>query len=640
MDATLGRLTVDILGNLNPLNAALASARSSLRSFAGLGSSLTRMLGFGMAAGVGASVKAAIDLEATYSQLRKTTGLTGVELEALKGKLQSIATTMAGVSLGDVNDIAVMAGRLGITGVGAIGQFTESIAKIKIALDDIPAEEAATHIAKMLNQFGLGVGDVERFGSALNKLDDSSTASGREILDVTRRLSGAAATMKMTAAETLALGTTIIDAGIHAEVGGTAVSRLIGKMATDTKKMAAVAGVSTEEFAAAFKGSPIRALQMFGEGMAKMAPEERLKALKDLKFGGAQTGMPLLQLVNILPRLATNLATANREWGTMASLNAEVAIQAGTTKAQLQLLWNNIVLGASAFGDRFLPAIRVVTGALPAIQSAFADLAATPYAAQFAENVSMGFGSMAEFVQSAIDTVVASIRNWDLILEDAGLRVEQALVNVGDVFGFLRDSAGVFLDWFGANWASIIGDAIRVTIGFLDNFKNYFIGVFNALQAAFTAGSLEEALAGLAGAVMTPLDVARGAIKTAAPDMPSLEFRDTTSDRRAALAEEMLARERAAQDKAKGAKAEGGDQKIPGQPGEEATGLAPGGGSKKSPFMALQDLSKSLQEGALKGGPEERTAKGVEQMVGLQQQAVDLQKAAMNKPPMPGIAAA
>jgi hypothetical protein len=594
MDATLGRLTVDILGNLNPLNAALASARSSLRSFAGLGSALTRMLGFGMAAGVGASVKAAIDLEATYSQLRKTTGLTGVELEALKGKLQSIATTMAGVSLGDVNDIAVMAGRLGITGVGAIGQFTESIAKIKIALDDIPAEEAATHIAKMLNQFGLGVGDVERFGSALNKLDDSSTASGREILDVTRRLSGAAATMKMTAAETLALGTTIIDAGIHAEVGGTAVSRLIGKMATDTKKMAAV----------------------------------------------AETGMPLLQLVNILPRLATNLATANREWGTMASLNAEVAIQAGTTKAQLQLLWNNIVLGASAFGDRFLPAIRVVTGALPAIQSAFADLAATPYAAQFAENVSMGFGSMAEFVQSAIDTVVASIRNWDLILEDAGLRVEQALVNVGDVFGFLRDSAGVFLDWFGANWASIIGDAIRVTIGFLDNFKNYFIGVFNALQAAFTAGSLEEALAGLAGAVMTPLDVARGAIKTAAPDMPSLEFRDTTSDRRAALAEEMLARERAAQDKAKGAKAEGGDQKIPGQPGEEATGLAPGGGSKKSPFMALQDLSKSLQEGALKGGPEERTAKGVEQMVGLQQQAVDLQKAAMNKPPMPGIAAA
>jgi hypothetical protein len=398
--------------------------------------------------------------------------------------------------------------------------------------------------------------------------------------------------------------------------------------------------VSTEEFAATFKGSPIKALQMFGDAMARMAPEERLKALKGLKFGGSQTGMPLLQLVNILPRLATNLATANSEWQSMASLQNEVEIQAGTTKAQLQLLWNNIVLGASAFGDRFLPSIRVVTGALPEIQSAFADLAATPYAAQFAENVSMGFGSMAEFVKSAIDTVVASIRNWDLILEDAGLRVVQAIVNVGDVFGWLRDSAGVFLDWFASNWKTIILDAINIVVSQFMVMAHNIGAVYQTIVSILSGTSVADAMKDLQSVFKNPIEALNEVIKTAAPEMPSLEFRDTTSDRRAALAEEMLARETAAQEKAKGARAEGGDQKIPGKPGEEATGLAPGGGkgSKASPFAGFLEAFRSLQEGSLKGGPEERTAKGVEQMVDLQQQQVDLQKAAMNKPPMPGIA--
>src|SRR5579863_1359861 len=86
-------------------------------------------------------VDQAINFESRMSQVRKTTGMAGDELKKFQERIVDIATSLPGVKLGELTDIAAMAGRLGIAS-DKIERFTRDIAMIRVALDDVPADEA------------------------------------------------------------------------------------------------------------------------------------------------------------------------------------------------------------------------------------------------------------------------------------------------------------------------------------------------------------------------------------------------------------------------------------------------------------------------------------------------------------------
>ena len=102
----------------------------------------------------------------------------------------------------------------------------------------------------------MGTEQAIGFASALNKLDDTSSATGRDILDITQRLSGSASVLGLSPQKVLALATALKDAGVENEVAGTAVSQLFSKMATDGAKFAEVSGVSFDRFARTLRADP------------------------------------------------------------------------------------------------------------------------------------------------------------------------------------------------------------------------------------------------------------------------------------------------------------------------------------------------------------------------------------------------
>lgn len=346
LEDAINRLEGKIGGLVGTLNG-LASAAAGF------------LVGTVIARGLKTAADAAIDLESRLAQLRKTTGLSGGALDELKDKLAGLSSTMAGVKLGDLFDVASMGGRLGIAG-DKIAGFARDIGMIKVALEDIPAEEAATSIARILNVFHLGTEDAIRFASALNKLDDSSTATGRDILDITQRLSGPAAALGLAPTKVLALAAALKDAGVENEVAGTAIGQMFAKMATNVADFARVARVSAKDFTEAFKADPLNALVLVSDGLKKLEPMARFEALKSLGLEGARTVTTLLQLGEVSSKLGGYVRDAEGEWGTMASILRENALQGNTTRAVLEQMNNILTVTAAKVGDSLLPVIKAL----------------------------------------------------------------------------------------------------------------------------------------------------------------------------------------------------------------------------------------------------------------------------------------
>jgi TP901 family phage tail tape measure protein len=495
----LADLIVEVTGRTTQYDRVIRGVQRSLTSTAAL--ARTTVLGVaGAATGlVTSGIRTAIELESQFSKVRKTTGLTGDELEQLKDKLKDMSISIAGSSLSDLNEIAAIAGRLGITGVDNLASFTAAIAKVHIAMDDIPAEEAAERIARILHVFKLGTGDALRFASAVNKLDDTSTASGRHILDLTRRLSGPANNLGLTADQTAALSATLLDAGINAEVAGTAFTTVFKKMQKDPETFAKVARKSATEFAKTMEKNPIQALKQVALGLRRLNGAGQINALDAMGLKATRSSAAFQQFASTVDTLDGNLANASREMRTMASIEREVGIQAQTTKAQLEVFNNRVTILADNVGRRALPSINELLGGLGKVGDSLGILSRSDYGRRFAENFSSLFSGVG--LDNFWDKIAFGLRNFDLGWQLIANSVMESFDQFTTVAGFWFEFLGAKLIWLkDAIAAAFTGGDMptfkapqRPTLPNREGVRNQIAGEFlNREQQARRGGSFDS----------------------------------------------------------------------------------------------------------------------------------------------------
>jgi len=443
----LAQLFVDIVGDSRRFDRTMRGVRSSLSSTANLARVLTSGIG-GAAGGLFAGgIQSAIEMESAMSKVRKTTGLSADEIERLKKELQSMSIRLAGSSLTELTEVAAIAGRLGINGVEDVASFTEAIAKIRIAMDDIPADEAANSIARILHVFNMGTGEALSLASAVNKLDDTSTASGRSILDVTRRLSGIASTMGLGAAETVALSTALLDAGVSAEVAGTTFTQVFAKMTKEPELFARVARKSAVEFSTTMKKSPLEAIKQVALGLRRLSPEGKINALDSLGLKGTRVQASFLQFANTVDTLAGKVNIASREMKTMASIEAEVAVQAMTTKAQIEVMNNRLSIMADGIGRRILPSINALLQGLGQTGDSLAIMGRGDYMTYFVQNFKTLIESAIGPLEGFWNKVSFFARNLDIGWQAMGLSVMEFVDTFKTAMGYLKDVALATIVW-------------------------------------------------------------------------------------------------------------------------------------------------------------------------------------------------
>lgn len=328
--------------------------------------------------------KAAMDWESAWTGVTKTVDGTPAQLAEVEGGLRNLAKTLPSTHA-EIAGVAEAAGQLGVARDDVVG-FTKTMIDLGESTN-LTAEDAATNIAQISNVMGTmereGSKGVERFGSALVALGNDGASTEAEILSMAQRIAGAGASLNASEADVLALSNTLASMGVRAELGGGVATRVLLKMRTavdeggeSLESFATVAGTSADEFAAKFSSSPMEALQLVAEGIARTndAGGNLTATLSEMGIKGTEETQVMLALANSGDLLTESLELGAKAWDENSALVEEANKRYETAESRIAIAWNNIKDAAIDAGAVILPAIATMADAVSELATWFGDL--------------------------------------------------------------------------------------------------------------------------------------------------------------------------------------------------------------------------------------------------------------------------
>ncbi len=267
---------------------------------------------------------------------------------------------------------------IGTTNVAAdsIGNLTAIVAKLA-STTDLSADEAAIGIARLLNMFGqidrqghIATGAADDLADAIFRSSLRFASSDQEILRASLRFGALADAMHLTQGQVIALSGAVTGLGQEPEaVGGSfqrtfqIINKAVGQYRTgiddgiaSTKRMAELAGLTSEQFAAGIESTvPGVAGQTFLkliEGFSKLTPTEQA-----VLFGKGGIFPSFVRGAQTLQNLGISFEAVNeaaKEFDTNSGQFEDAfAKRTDTLAKNFQLLINAVTRGAVAFGGAF-----------------------------------------------------------------------------------------------------------------------------------------------------------------------------------------------------------------------------------------------------------------------------------------------
>ncbi|MFD6029793.1 phage tail tape measure protein [Cellulosimicrobium funkei] len=332
--------------------------------------------------GLGFSAKAAIDWESAWAGVVKTTDATEEQLPALEQGLRDL-TKVLPASHAEIAAVAEAAGQLGVKAADVVG-FTKVMIDLGEATN-LTSDEAATSLAQLMNIMQTAPADVSRLGSTLVALGNNGASTERDIMNLGLRLAGASRIARISEADMLAIANAMSSVGIEAEAGGTAMSQIITKMANtvraggqDLEAFANVAGMTSEQFAAAWRERPAVAIDAFTTGLGRMneAGGDVFGTLTDLGFKGERIRDTLLRLAGSGDLLSKSLELGAAAWEENNALVEEASKRYETVESRVAIAKNQLNEVGIELGQILLPALANTADAVADLLGWFAGLPA------------------------------------------------------------------------------------------------------------------------------------------------------------------------------------------------------------------------------------------------------------------------
>jgi TP901 family phage tail tape measure protein len=280
----------------------------------------------------------------SISDIQKTTGMSELAVRRLQSSFKEIDTRS---SRAELNSLAEVAGKLGITGEKDVLGFVRAADQINVALgkDLGNAEQAINDLGKLTEIFHIkdeyGLEDaLLKTGSAINFLGAAGTANEGYIVEFTKRMGGIAPAAKMSIQDVMALGTVMDELGQPVEAAATSIGQFVVGMGKDTAKFASIAGMTKKAFedllskdgTAALK-AVLGNIQSSGQGIQGLADSMGL-----VGEDGARATAALGLLSNNLELLNTRQAESNKAFKEGTSLTQEYNIKNSNFAATLERL--------------------------------------------------------------------------------------------------------------------------------------------------------------------------------------------------------------------------------------------------------------------------------------------------------------
>lgn len=331
-----------------------------------LGNKLTTRLTVPIASAFGASVKEAIEFESAFTGVEKTVDGTEKQMKELKQGIKDLAKEIPS-STTEISEVAEAAGQLGIQTDNVLN-FTKTMIDMGNATN-LSADEAATTLARFANVTQMSQSDFDRLGSVIVALGNNFATTESEIASMGMNLGSAGKQVGMSQSQIMALATALSSVGLEAQAGGTAFSKVminmqlaVEKGGKNLKNFASVAGMSTKEFAKAFKEDATTAIMKFVEGLSKSGERGKsaIKILDDMGITETRLRDALLRSANASDIMSKAIDLGNKAWEENNALTTEADKRYATTESQLKIVKNKIKDLAVSLGNKLLPSVNKI----------------------------------------------------------------------------------------------------------------------------------------------------------------------------------------------------------------------------------------------------------------------------------------
>jgi TP901 family phage tail tape measure protein len=315
----------------------------------------------------------------------KTTGLAGREFDRFTEQFDVMAAEMT-LPIDNLQEIAQVAGQVGVTGADNILNFTRNLAMLSDA-SDVVGSEGAEAVARLLNVTEEGVENVGNVAAALVALGNNSAATESKILRVATVIGQSLSSFNIASHEVLGLATSVAEVGQAGELAGTTFFKAFRNLQDAALKggeqietLAVLTGRSMEDIKKTILENPVEGFQIFIEAMARVRKEtgSTTAFLEQFNLKGAENARVLDPLVEQVERLAKNLGLSSTEFVRAQAHVEEYNRAAEGLERQQQRLTNVLELAGKTIGADVAPtikaAIEVIAAAVLGLTEAYQSL--------------------------------------------------------------------------------------------------------------------------------------------------------------------------------------------------------------------------------------------------------------------------
>ena len=311
-----------------------------------------------------AAIKASVDYEYAFADVRKTVDATEEEYDRLSQSVKQMSTEVA-ASAEDIAEVMSIAGQLGIENEH-LAEFTRTMIDLGNSTN-LVAADAASEAARFANIMGMSQNEFQNLGSTLVDLGNNYATTESEIMAMSLRLAGAGKQVGLSEAQILGFAAALSSVGIEAQMGGSAFSKALIKMEVAAatggdalEDFARVSGMSASQFKELWERDAVGAFQAFIVGLSKMDEEgvSAIKTLDDIGIAEIRLRDTLLRATNATELFSKTQATANKAWDKNTALTEEANKRYATTKSRLTNLKNTALMFARQIGDDLNPTIQ------------------------------------------------------------------------------------------------------------------------------------------------------------------------------------------------------------------------------------------------------------------------------------------
>ncbi len=350
-----------------------------------VGRIMTAGLTLPIIAGFGLAVKAAVNFEDAFAGVRKTLDATEAEFQQVSRALRDMATDadrpVSSLKNAQVElaGIAEVAGQLGIS-ISDIEEFTEVMGELAMSTD-IAARQGALKLAQFINITKSSEIPIRMLADVIVDLGNNMSVTESTILLTAQRMAAAGSIAGATAPELLGLAAAVSELGQTSAVGGTSMTKFFGRLirgagqgGATLQAFADTAGLSADEFVAAYEEDATSAILTFIAGLDQLSPVDLLNTLDTLAIKGARQVAVMQGLAQVSDRVAFAQELVNIQMAGGNALSIEATKRAKTTASQFNLMRNTLRDLGIEIGNILLPVVNEIVGGLTKFFAKMRDL--------------------------------------------------------------------------------------------------------------------------------------------------------------------------------------------------------------------------------------------------------------------------